>query len=76
MRGLGGEAVVVNGGTHLLAKEPAPLGEALADALRRQAVGLLLGTKVAAARRVGRDSREGASGRRREKMFTADARRD
>jgi len=51
VRGLGGEAVVVDGAPHLLAKEPPPLGEGLADALRRQGVELLLGARVTAARR-------------------------
>ena len=55
VRGLGGEAVVVDGAERILAKEPAPLGEALGEALRRQGVELVLGAKVTAARREGED---------------------
>jgi dihydrolipoamide dehydrogenase len=55
VRGLGGEAVVVDGAAHVLVKEPAALGEALGEALRRQGVELVLGTKVTAARREGED---------------------
>jgi len=55
VRGLGGEAVVVDGAERVLAKEPAPLGAALGEALRRDGVELVLGTKVTAARREGGD---------------------
>jgi pyruvate/2-oxoglutarate dehydrogenase complex dihydrolipoamide dehydrogenase (E3) component len=55
VRGLGGEAVVVDGAERVLAKEPAPLGAALGEALRRDGVELELGTKVRAARREGGD---------------------
>ena len=40
---------------HLLAHEPAPLGEALGDALRRDGIELLLGVHAVAARRDGHD---------------------
>ena len=53
VRRLGGEVVVVEGGAHLLPREPGPLGEALADALRRDGVELVLGVRATAARREG-----------------------
>src|ERR687898_867875 len=52
---LGGEGALVEGAGHLLAREPAPLGEALAEVLRRDGIELLLGVQVAAARREGED---------------------
>jgi dihydrolipoamide dehydrogenase len=51
VRGLGGEAVVLEAGARVLAREAAPLGEALGAALRRDGVELVLGTRVTAARR-------------------------
>jgi pyruvate/2-oxoglutarate dehydrogenase complex dihydrolipoamide dehydrogenase (E3) component len=51
VRRLGGEVAVVEGAAHLLAHDPAPLGEALAEALRRDGIELVLGVKVTAARR-------------------------
>ena len=50
---LGGEAVLVEGAAHVLPREPQPLGEALADALRRDGVELILGARAIAARREG-----------------------
>lgn len=55
VRRLGGEVTLVEGAGHLLAREPAPLGEALAEVLRRDGIELLLGVQVAAARREGED---------------------
>jgi pyruvate/2-oxoglutarate dehydrogenase complex dihydrolipoamide dehydrogenase (E3) component len=52
---LGGEAVVVDRAEHLLAREPAPLGEALGEALRREGIELALSAGVRAARREGED---------------------
>ena len=40
---------------HLLAREPAPLGEALGEVLRRDGVEVALGVRAAAARRDGDD---------------------
>jgi pyruvate/2-oxoglutarate dehydrogenase complex dihydrolipoamide dehydrogenase (E3) component len=48
---LGGEAVIVDMADHLLGREPAPLGEALGDALRREGIELYLSAEVNAARR-------------------------
>jgi len=53
VRRLGGEAVLVEGSEHLLPREPRPLGEALAEALRRDGVELVLGLHATAARREG-----------------------
>jgi pyruvate/2-oxoglutarate dehydrogenase complex dihydrolipoamide dehydrogenase (E3) component len=53
VRRLGGDVAVVEGAPHLLAHDPAPLGEALAVALRRDGIDLVLGVKVTGARRDG-----------------------
>ena len=53
VRRLGGEVTVVEGGEHLLGREPAPLGRALGEVLRRDGVELVLGEHAAAARRDG-----------------------
>jgi pyruvate/2-oxoglutarate dehydrogenase complex dihydrolipoamide dehydrogenase (E3) component len=53
VRRLGGEVTVVEGATHLLAREPGPLGEALADVLRADGVELMLGVKATGARQDG-----------------------
>src|SRR4051812_26494640 len=55
VRRLGGEVVLVEGADHLLAREPAPLGEALGEVLRDDGVELVLGAHVTAARRDGED---------------------
>jgi pyruvate/2-oxoglutarate dehydrogenase complex dihydrolipoamide dehydrogenase (E3) component len=52
---LGGSATVIDGAPHLLAREPAPLGEALAEELRREGTRLILGAQAKAARRDGED---------------------
>jgi pyruvate/2-oxoglutarate dehydrogenase complex dihydrolipoamide dehydrogenase (E3) component len=51
VRRLGGEVVLVGGA--LLAREPAPLGEALGEVLRRDGIDLALGVHATAARREG-----------------------
>ena len=50
---LGGEVVVIEGGAQLLSREPQPLGEALAEVLRRDGVEIVLGARATAARREG-----------------------
>ena len=55
VRRLGGEVVLVEGAEHVLAREPAPLGEALGEVLRRDGIELVLGAHVTAARRDGDD---------------------
>ncbi len=55
VRRLGGEAVVIDMSEHVLAREPAPLGEALGDVLRREGIELVLSANAIAARREGED---------------------
>jgi pyruvate/2-oxoglutarate dehydrogenase complex dihydrolipoamide dehydrogenase (E3) component len=52
---LGGQVTIVEAAGRLLPKEPAPLGEALAEPLRRDGIEIELGTTVTAARRDGAD---------------------
>jgi pyruvate/2-oxoglutarate dehydrogenase complex dihydrolipoamide dehydrogenase (E3) component len=52
---LGGEAVIVDMADRLLGREPAPLGEALGEALRGEGIELYLSTGASAARRDGDD---------------------
>ena len=52
---LGGSATVLDGAPHLLAREPAPLGEALGEELEREGIELVLGAQAKAARRDGED---------------------
>ena len=51
VRRLGGEVVLVEGAAHVLSREPQPLGEGLAEVLRRDGVELFLGAQAVAARR-------------------------
>jgi pyruvate/2-oxoglutarate dehydrogenase complex dihydrolipoamide dehydrogenase (E3) component len=55
IRRLGGEVALVEGAEHLLPREPAPLGEALAQVLRDDGIELVLGQQATAARREGDD---------------------
>jgi pyruvate/2-oxoglutarate dehydrogenase complex dihydrolipoamide dehydrogenase (E3) component len=55
VRRLGGEVAVVDMAEHVLPREPAPLGEALGEVLRRDGVELVLGASATAARREGED---------------------
>jgi pyruvate/2-oxoglutarate dehydrogenase complex dihydrolipoamide dehydrogenase (E3) component len=55
VRRLGGEVALVEGSGHVLAREPAPLGEALGEVLRRDGAELILGVHATAARRDGED---------------------
>jgi dihydrolipoamide dehydrogenase len=48
---LGGEVALVESVPHVLAREPAPLGVALGDVLRRDGIELCLGMRATAARR-------------------------
>jgi pyruvate/2-oxoglutarate dehydrogenase complex dihydrolipoamide dehydrogenase (E3) component len=52
---LGGEAVLVEASEHLLAREPAPLGEALGEVVRGEGIELALAANATAARREGED---------------------
>ena len=55
VRRLGGEVTLVEVADRLLAREPAPLGAAVAEVLRRDGIDVLVGISVAAARRDGQD---------------------
>jgi pyruvate/2-oxoglutarate dehydrogenase complex dihydrolipoamide dehydrogenase (E3) component len=55
IRRLGAEAVLVEGAGLVLAREPAPLGHALGEVLRRDGIELVLGVRVTTARREGED---------------------
>ncbi len=55
VRRLGGEVALVEAAGHVLAREPAPLGEALGEVLRRDGIELALGVRATAARREGED---------------------
>jgi pyruvate/2-oxoglutarate dehydrogenase complex dihydrolipoamide dehydrogenase (E3) component len=55
VRRLGGHAVLIESADRLLPREPAPLGEALGEVLRRDGIELALGVRATAARRDGDD---------------------
>ena len=55
VRRLGGEVALVEGSGHVLAREPAPLGEALGAVLERDGVELVTNVRVSAARREGEE---------------------
>ncbi|MET0817466.1 MAG: NAD(P)/FAD-dependent oxidoreductase [Solirubrobacteraceae bacterium] len=55
VRRLGGDVTLVEGGPRVLAREPAPLGDALAEVLRRDGIELELGSRVGGARREGEE---------------------
>jgi dihydrolipoamide dehydrogenase len=55
VRRLGGEVALVEGVSHVLAREPKPLGDALGEVLRRDGAELFLGIQAASAGRDGED---------------------
>ena len=55
VRRFGGEVAVIEMAEHVLAREPAPLGEALGEELRREGIELVLSANAIAARREGTD---------------------
>ncbi|HEX2085464.1 MAG TPA: NAD(P)/FAD-dependent oxidoreductase [Solirubrobacteraceae bacterium] len=55
IRRLGAEVALLEGSAHVLAREPAPLGEALGEVLRRDGIELVVGVHASAARRDGED---------------------
>jgi pyruvate/2-oxoglutarate dehydrogenase complex dihydrolipoamide dehydrogenase (E3) component len=55
VRRLGGEVALIEGASHVLAREPEPLGDALGDELRKDGIELYLGLHASAARRDGGD---------------------
>jgi pyruvate/2-oxoglutarate dehydrogenase complex dihydrolipoamide dehydrogenase (E3) component len=52
----GAEVAIVEGGPHLLSREPAPLGEALGAALESEGIEVVVGVQATRARRDGADS--------------------
>jgi pyruvate/2-oxoglutarate dehydrogenase complex dihydrolipoamide dehydrogenase (E3) component len=52
---LGGEVAIVEAAGHVLIHEPAPLGEALGEVLRKDGIELFLGVRATAARRDGEE---------------------
>ena len=77
-RRLGGEAVIVEGADRVLPREPAPLGEALSEALRRDGIELILGMRATAARRDGEEyvlEFTGATELRGDRLLVATGRR-
>src|SRR6266702_3704582 len=78
VRRLGGEAVIVEGAERVLPREPAPLGEALGEALRRDGIELRLGRHAAAARREGEEyvlQFDGGADLRGDRLLVATGRR-
>jgi pyruvate/2-oxoglutarate dehydrogenase complex dihydrolipoamide dehydrogenase (E3) component len=78
VRRLGGEVALVEGAEHVLAREPAPLGDKLGEVLRRDGIELFLGVRAAAARRDGDDyvlSLEGGRELRGDHLLVATGRR-
>jgi pyruvate/2-oxoglutarate dehydrogenase complex dihydrolipoamide dehydrogenase (E3) component len=55
VRRLGGEAALVEGAEHVLAREPAPLGKALGEVLRADGIELFVGVHATKAGRDGED---------------------
>src|SRR6185369_14830186 len=55
IRRFGGEVVIVEDGEHLLSREPAPLGDAVAEVLRRDGIEVILGSRATGAGRDGDD---------------------
>src|SRR5215475_7980281 len=55
VRRFGGEVALINMSDRVLAREPAPLGEALGEVLRREGIELVLSANATAARRNGED---------------------
>jgi dihydrolipoamide dehydrogenase len=55
VRRLGGDVALAEGASHVLAREPAPLGAALGEVLRADGIELLLGVHATAARRDGEE---------------------
>jgi pyruvate/2-oxoglutarate dehydrogenase complex dihydrolipoamide dehydrogenase (E3) component len=78
VRRLGGEAVIVEGADRVLPREPAPLGDALSEALRQDGIELMLGKHAAAARRDGEEyvlAFEGGAELRGDRLLVATGRR-
>jgi dihydrolipoamide dehydrogenase len=78
VRRFGGEVVLVEHSGHVLSREPAPLGEALGDVLRRDGIELMLEASVTGARREGEDyvlELDGGGEARGDRLLVATGRR-
>ena len=78
VRRLGGEAVLIEGADRVIPREPAPLGEALGEALRRDGIELMLGMHAVAARREGEEyvlQLDGGTDLRGDRLLVATGRR-
>jgi dihydrolipoamide dehydrogenase len=78
VRRLGGEAVLIEGADRVLPREPAPLGEALGEALRRDGIELMLRMHAIAARRDGDEyvlQFDGSTDLRGDRLLVATGRR-
>jgi pyruvate/2-oxoglutarate dehydrogenase complex dihydrolipoamide dehydrogenase (E3) component len=78
VRGLGGESVVVEAAERVLPREPAPLGDDLGEALRRNGIELALGMRATAVRRDSDDyvlEFEGGGELRGDRLLVASGRR-
>jgi pyruvate/2-oxoglutarate dehydrogenase complex dihydrolipoamide dehydrogenase (E3) component len=78
VRRLGGEAVIVEGADRVIPREPAPLGDALSEALRQDGIELMLGMHATAARRDGAEyvlEFDGAADLRGDRLLVATGRR-
>ena len=78
VRRLGGEAVLVEGADRVLPREPAPLGQALSEALRRDGIELMLGMHASSAKREGDEyvlGFEGGKELRGDRLLVATGRR-
>jgi pyruvate/2-oxoglutarate dehydrogenase complex dihydrolipoamide dehydrogenase (E3) component len=78
VRRLGGDVLLAEGAEHLLAREPAPLGEALGEVLRRDGIELVLGARATAARHDGEEyvlELEGGRELRGDRLLVATGRR-
>jgi dihydrolipoamide dehydrogenase len=75
---LGGQAVLVEGADRLLPREAAPLGQALGEALRRDGIEVMVGTRATAASRDGDEfvlELDGGSALRGDRLLVATGRR-
>jgi dihydrolipoamide dehydrogenase len=78
VRRLGGEVALVEGASHVLAREPEPLGDALGAVLRKDGIELYLGIHATAARRDGEDyvlTLDGGTELRGDRILVATGRR-
>jgi pyruvate/2-oxoglutarate dehydrogenase complex dihydrolipoamide dehydrogenase (E3) component len=78
VRRLGGEVALVEGSTHVLAREPEPLGKALGEVLRADGVELMIGQHASGARMDGEEyvlTLENGSELRGDRLLVAAGRR-